>query len=28
MLVVLDSNHRRAHVRDELEACAPFVTPG
>ena len=28
VLVVLDSNHSRAHVRDELEAYAPFVTPG
>jgi len=28
VLVVLDCNHRRAHVRNELEACAPFVTPG
>ncbi len=28
VLVVLDSNHSRAHVRDELEAYAPLVTPG
>jgi cephalosporin hydroxylase len=28
VLVVLDSNHSRAHVSDELEAYAPFVTPG
>ena len=27
-LVVLDSNHSYAHVRDELEAYAPLVTPG
>jgi cephalosporin hydroxylase len=25
VLVLLDSNHSRAHVRDELEAYAPFV---
>ena len=28
VLVVLDSNHGYAHVRDELEAYAPLVTPG
>lgn len=28
VLVVLDSNHTRQHVRDELEAYAPLVTPG
>jgi cephalosporin hydroxylase len=28
VLVVLDSNHSYAHVRDELEAYAPLVTPG
>jgi cephalosporin hydroxylase len=28
VMVVLDSNHSRAHVRAELEAYAPFVTPG
>lgn len=28
VLVLLDSNHSRAHVRAELEAYAPFVTPG
>ncbi len=28
VLVVLDSNHSHAHVRDELDAYAPFVTPG
>ena len=27
VLVVLDSNHSYAHVRDELEAYAPLVTP-
>ena len=27
-LVVLDSNHSYAHVRDELELYAPLVTPG
>jgi len=27
VLVVLDSNHTRRHVRDELEAYAPLVTP-
>ena len=28
VLVILDSNHSRAHVRRELEAYAPLVTPG
>jgi len=28
VLVVLDSNHSRAHVDAELEAYHPFVTPG
>jgi cephalosporin hydroxylase len=28
VLVVLDSNHSRAHVRAELDAYAPLVTPG
>jgi cephalosporin hydroxylase len=28
VLVVLDSNHTRAHVARELEAYAPLVTPG
>ncbi len=28
VLVVLDSDHSRAHVRAELEAYAPLVTPG
>lgn len=28
VLVVLDSNHSYAHVRDELEAYAPLVTAG
>jgi cephalosporin hydroxylase len=28
VLVLLDSNHSRAHVRAELEAYAPFVSPG
>jgi cephalosporin hydroxylase len=28
VLVLLDSNHSRAHVRAELEVYAPFVTPG
>jgi len=28
VLVLLDSNHSRDHVRDELEVYAPFVTPG
>jgi len=28
VLVVLDSNHSYAHVRAELEAYAPLVTPG
>ncbi|MBN9511136.1 MAG: cephalosporin hydroxylase family protein [Alphaproteobacteria bacterium] len=28
VLVVLDSNHTRAHVRAELDAYAPLVTPG
>lgn len=28
VLVVLDSNHTRAHVLAELEAYAPLVTPG
>jgi cephalosporin hydroxylase len=27
-MVMLDSNHTRAHVRDELELYAPMVTPG
>ena len=27
-LVILDSCHTKAHVRDELEAYAPLVTPG
>lgn len=28
VLVILDSNHTRQHVRDELEAYASLVTPG
>ncbi len=28
VLVVLDSNHTRAHVLDELETYAPLVSPG
>jgi cephalosporin hydroxylase len=28
VLVVLDSNHTKMHVRRELEAYAPLVTPG
>ncbi len=28
VLVILDSNHSREHVRRELEAYAPLVTPG
>jgi cephalosporin hydroxylase len=28
VLVILDSDHSRAHVRRELEAYAPLVTPG
>lgn len=28
VLVLLDSNHSRSHVRAELEAYAPLVTPG
>jgi cephalosporin hydroxylase len=28
VLVILDSNHTRDHVAAELEAYAPFVTPG
>ena len=28
VLVILDSDHSTAHVRQELEAYAPFVTPG
>jgi len=28
VLVILDSNHSYAHVRDELAAYAPLVTPG
>jgi cephalosporin hydroxylase len=28
VLVVLDSNHSRAHVEDELEKYAPLVSPG
>lgn len=28
VLVLLDSNHSRAHVRAELEVYAPLVTPG
>jgi len=28
VLVLLDSNHSRDHVRDELDVYAPFVTPG
>jgi cephalosporin hydroxylase len=27
-MVMLDSNHTRAHVREELELYAPMVTPG
>jgi cephalosporin hydroxylase len=27
VLVILDSNHTRDHVRQELEAYAPMVTP-
>jgi len=28
VMVVLDSNHTKAHVRAELEAYGPFVSPG
>jgi cephalosporin hydroxylase len=28
VMVVLDSNHTKAHVADELEAYGPLVTPG
>jgi cephalosporin hydroxylase len=28
VMVILDSNHTRAHVREELNCYAPFVTPG
>lgn len=28
VLVILDSNHSKQHVRDELEAYGPLVTPG
>ncbi len=28
VLVILDSDHRREHVRKELEAYSPMVTPG
>lgn len=28
VLILLDSNHTRQHVADELEAYAPMVTPG
>ncbi|QOI99694.1 MAG: cephalosporin hydroxylase [Phycisphaeraceae bacterium] len=28
VMVILDSDHSRAHVRDELERYAPLVTPG
>jgi cephalosporin hydroxylase len=28
VLVILDSNHTRAHVREELERYAPLVSPG
>jgi len=28
VLVILDSNHTKAHVYNELEAYGPFVTPG
>ena len=28
VMVILDSNHTRDHVRAELEAYSPFVTPG
>ena len=28
VLVILDSNHTKAHVAKELEAYAPLVTPG
>lgn len=28
VMVILDSDHRRAHVEDELEAYGPLVTPG
>jgi cephalosporin hydroxylase len=28
IMVVLDSDHHAEHVRDELEAYAPLVTPG
>ena len=28
VLVILDSNHTKAHVRAELEAYGPLVTPG
>ena len=28
VIVVLDSNHTRKHVLNELNAYAPFVSPG
>lgn len=28
VMVILDSDHSAAHVRDELELLSPFVTPG
>jgi cephalosporin hydroxylase len=28
VMVILDSDHSRAHVQQELELYAPFVTPG
>lgn len=28
VMVILDSNHSKQHVRDELEAYGPLVTPG